>query len=653
MRNPVSARWALCFIEELTKCAQQTDAAQALKAVASIILNTSHAEVAEIVAAHDARWVFHGNTRVGVVWTGKHILLREPPLPGDMVFDVPDTWPRVVIVADPNRPRKKALQFKKRRAPAWTRATFLPRLLTTLAGAEYRLDDAREILGTLQYAFEAGKTVTGVVKGLLPKGYRVDIGVDAFLPEEQLLLGGHNTDDLIGSNVEVRITSFFQKTQTINVALATQSPPTPPPVEVWQEIQKCFDANETVTGRVTASGHSGFAVNVYGMTTFVPFDELQASEKQKTQDLTGKTLDFCIFAIDTANHDLTLSRRFEEFDSWKSLRDAMKAKKPIPGKVEKAVKGGYRVDIGMKQAFVPLSLIKGPGSHDRQSWVGNTYDFHIVKLDWKRQGIVLSRRELLKPDPDRAKRLDEITSGDTLKGTVSHITDYGAFMDLNGVDGLLLLKDMSWHRTKHPSELLRIGQSLDVLVLHVNKEKERVSLGLKQLTSSPWDNIGTKYSVGTRLKRKIANIADYGAFVDMEAGIEGLVHVSEISWAKPPIKASDVLEIGDEVEVVVLSVDCDRKRIALSIKQLITNPWDNIETKYPVGTRLKRKIVTVADFGAFVELEPGIKGLVHVGDISWTNPPVKASDVLEVGDEVEIVVLSVDGDRKRIALGIR
>jgi len=285
----------------------------------------------------------------------------------------------------------------------------------------------------LQRAFEAKQALSGVVKCWSTRGYCVDIGCDAFLEERQVLLAGLDTDNIVGSTVEVVITTFDRKGLAINVSLATSSPVLPPPIEVWQEIQKRFDANETLAGLVTASGRSGFAVDVHGMKTFVSFVELEASEKQTTQHLIGKTLDFCIIAIDFVTHGLTLSRRFEKFDSWKRLRDVKKAKKAIPGKVGRAVKGGYTVDIGMGKAFVPSSLFKGAGAPDRQACVGNTYDFHIVKLDWKRQGIVLSRRDLAMPD--RARRLDEITPGDTLKGTVSNITDYGAFIDLKGIDG--------------------------------------------------------------------------------------------------------------------------------------------------------------------------------------------------------------------------
>jgi ribosomal protein S1 len=572
MRNPASARWALCFLEELPESAQQTEAAQVLKAVASIILKTSPLEVVEIVAAQNAKWIFHRNTKVGVAWTGKHILVREPPAPGDQVLEVPDTWPRVVIVADIDRPRKKVLQFKKRSPPAWTRATFLPRLLTTASGAESRLDDARKEWDRLHLAFEAGQTLTGVVKGPCRGGYLVDVGLDAVLPNKRARSGDGGTDDFIGSTVEVKITHLDQATWRLRVALNDASPFAMDP-ETWKEIEKRFEAMELVPGVVTAIRREGYVVNVLGVETFVPLGELPLREQREAEHSVGETLSFCIVALDKKSQDFTLSRMFDQFEAWSKLLKAKNEKKLVAGRVEGAVRGGFLVAIGLWSVYVPFNHVTGTATargDDPSLHIGKTYEFQVLNLKWERRIVFLTRHKVLQQE--RAARqlqaLAEIVEGEVRKGIVRNLVDYGAFIDLGGADGLLHISEMSWTEIEHPSILLRKGQEIEVKVLKVDRESvpARITLGLKQLTTDPWDVVESKYPVGARIKRRVVALMDYGAFIEIEPGVHGLLHIKEMSSTNPPEKASDLFSKGDEVEVVVLAVDRAGKKLALGIR---------------------------------------------------------------------------------------
>ena len=289
------------------------------------------------------------------------------------------------------------------------------------------------------------------------------------------------------------------------------------------------------------------------------------------------------------------------------------------------------------------------------AFVGNSYEFRVVKLNPDRQNVVLSRRELVEAERNarRSALLTEMMPGDIRKGTVKNITDFGAFIDLNGLDGLLHITDMTWGRLAHPSELLKVGQELDVVVLDVNREKERVSLGLKQKSSNPWDNIDQKFPVGTKVKGKVVNLVPYGAFVEVEPGVEGLVHVTELSWTKRIAKPSDVLKQGQEVEAVVLGINREEQKISLGIRQLETNPWDVAHEKYPPGPMVKGPIRNLTSYGAFLELEEGLDGMIHVSDMSWTRKINHPSEVLKKGDVVEATVLEVDKANQRISLGVK
>lgn len=369
----------------------------------------------------------------------------------------------------------------------------------------------------------------------------------------------------------------------------------------------------------------------------------------------GDEVDVLIEKLEDREGMVVLSREKAEFKkNWEKILTIYKEGDAIEGKVKSVVKGGLLVNIGV-EAFLPASQIDIIPPRNLAGFVGNTYRFKVVKIHQERQNIVLSRRELIEQERSerRAKLLSEMTPGDIRKGTVKNLTDFGAFIDLNGLDGLLHITDMSWGRIGHPSEMLKVGQELDVVVLDVNREKERVSLGLKQKMANPWDNIETKYPVGARLKGKVVNLVPYGAFVELEPGVEGLVHVTEMSWTKRIAKASDVLKPGQEIEAVVLGINREEQKISLGLRQLEVNPWDKALEKYTKGTQVKGKIRNLTSYGAFLELEEGLDGMIHVSDISWTRKINHPSELLKKGDEVEAVVLEVDKLNQRISLGVK
>jgi small subunit ribosomal protein S1 len=340
--------------------------------------------------------------------------------------------------------------------------------------------------------------------------------------------------------------------------------------------------------------------------------------------------------------------------NWDKIVKVFQGDGLIKGKVKAVVKGGLTVNIGV-EAFLPGSQIDIVPPKDLQQFVGNTYDFKIVKINDERKNVVLSRREIIEQEraEKRAKFLESVQVGNTVKGTVKNLTDFGAFIDLDGMDGLLHITDMTWGRLTHPSELLKIGQEIDVVVLDINREKERVSLGLKQTQRNPWDKIEERFPVGATVKGKVTNLVPYGAFVEIEEGVEGLIHVSELSWTKRITRPSDVLTQGQEIEAVVLGVNKEEQKISLGVRQLEPNPWDAIEQKYVIGSKVKGKIRNMTAYGAFVELEEGIDGMIHVSDLSWTRKINHPSEVLKKSDEVEAVVLDIDKVNQRISLGIK
>ena len=339
---------------------------------------------------------------------------------------------------------------------------------------------------------------------------------------------------------------------------------------------------------------------------------------------------------------------------WEFILEHCEEGSIVEGKVIRKVKGGLMVDIGM-EAFLPGSQIDNKRIKNIDDYVDKTYDFKILKINIERKNIVVSRRELLEEERSskKAELLENITEGETRKGIVKNITDFGVFLDLDGIDGLLHITDMTWKRIKHPSEMVQLNDELDVMILHIDKEKGRVALGLKQKESNPWEEIEERYPTGTKVKGKIVNLVPYGAFIEIEPGIEGLIHVSEMSWVKNVTDPSEIVTKGDELEAIVLSVQKNEGKISLGIKQTEKNPWENVDTKFPVGSTVKAEIRNLTNYGAFVELEPGIDGLIHISDLSWIKKVSHPSEVLKKGDTVEALILSVDQESKKITLGIK
>src|SRR5581483_3366825 len=422
--------------------------------------------------------------------------------------------------------------------------------------------------------------------------------------------------------------------------------------EAMKQSNMRFAAGEIVKGTVIEVRPKEVMVDIgyksEGVIAANEFDDIKAVK-------VGDQIDVLIEKLEDKEGMVILSREKAEFKkNWERILTICNEGGVINGKVKAVVKGGLLVNIGV-EAFLPASQIDITTPKNLQQYVGNNYDFKVVKINQERQNIVLSRRELIEQERTerRQKLLSEMTPGDIRKGTVKNITDFGAFIDLNGIDGLLHITDMSWGRIGHPSELLKVGQDLDVVVLDINREKERVSLGLKQKLANPWDSIEAKYPVGAKVKGKVVNLVPYGAFIQLEPGVEGLVHVTELSWTKRVAKPGEGSKQDKKMKAMVLGINLEEQKISLGVRQLESNPWDNAADKYKVGTKVKGKVRNLTSYGAFVELEEGIDGMIHVSDMSWTRKINHPSEVLKKGDEVEAVVLEVDKSNQRIAVGIK
>jgi small subunit ribosomal protein S1 len=355
------------------------------------------------------------------------------------------------------------------------------------------------------------------------------------------------------------------------------------------------------------------------------------------------------------NGQIVLSReKAERLRQWEYILEHCEEGSIVKGRVLRKVKGGLMVDIGM-EAFLPGSQIDNKRIKNLDDYIDKTFEFKILKINIERKNVVVSRRELLEAEriSKKAELLENIKEGDVREGVVKNITDFGVFLDLDGIDGLLHITDMTWKRIKHPSEMCSLGQKLEVMILNVDREKGRVALGLKQKESNPWDQIEKKYPPSTRVRGKIVNLLPYGAFIEIEPGIEGLIHVSEMSWVKNITDPSEIVKKGDEVEAIVLSVQKEEGKISLGLKQAEHNPWDEVEKKYGIGTNVKAEIRSLTNYGAFVELEPGVEGLIHISDLSWIKKVSHPSEVLKKGDIVDAVILSVDKESKKITLGVK
>lgn len=438
--------------------------------------------------------------------------------------------------------------------------------------------------------------------------------------------------------------------------------PEAPGAERKEEFQNLFEESlnqlqegDLVQGRVVQVGKEHVMVDVgYKCEGQIPIQEFQGENGAVTVR-EGDTIEVLLESRDDEEGLIVLSKaKADKIKVWEEVRRACEAGGSVEGRIVGRVRGGLSVDIGVL-AFLPGSQVDIRPVRNLERFVGQTYRFKVLKYNRRRSNIVLSRRVLLEEEraQTREQTLSSLQEGMLVRGVVKNITEYGAFVDLGGVDGLLHITDMSWGRVKHPSEVVQVGQEVEVKVLQFDREKERVSLGLKQTVEDPWSRVEERYPVGSRHEGKVVSIADYGAFVELEKGVEGLVHVSEMSWTKRLRHPSKVVSVGDEVEVVVLGVDSGRRRISLGMKQLKPNPWVTVAEKYPVGTILQGRIRNITEFGIFIGLDEGIDGMVHVSDISWTKRIKHPGEIFKKGQEVQAIVLHIDQENERFSLGIK
>ena len=415
-----------------------------------------------------------------------------------------------------------------------------------------------------------------------------------------------------------------------------------------------FKAGSIVEGTVSAvKGDTVFTDIGYKSEGEVKLDEFS----DPAEAVPGHKFSVMIIALeDDRTGALKLSKHSADAQiRWKMVQERYVEGCVVKGTIRSKVNGGLIVDVDGVEAFLPGSQLDIMPIRDLTPYIGQTYDFKVIKISAERRNVIISRRELIEGTmaEKKAELLSSLAKGEVRKGRVKNITDFGAFIDLDGIDGLLHITDMSWGRIKHPSELLKVGQELDIMVLDVDQERERISLGLRQLSENPWDTIAEQFPKGTRVKGKVVNLAAYGAFVEIAPNIEGLVHISEFSWTKRVARASDMLNVGDEVEVEILDVNSKDQKISLGLKQCMANPWDTVKERYPVGTRVKGKVRNFTTYGAFVELEESIDGMIHVSDMSWTRKINHPSECLEKGKEVEAIVLEVNPQEQRISLGLK
>ncbi len=418
--------------------------------------------------------------------------------------------------------------------------------------------------------------------------------------------------------------------------------------------QPQFTPGEIIEGTVTSVKGDDVLVNIgYKSEGSVSLSEFADPAEVKP----GLTFKVLLRELENdKTHMVVLSKKAADDQiRWEKVLAQYSEGCEVHGTIRSVVRGGLLVDIDGVEAFLPGSQVDVTPVRDLAPFIGQDFDFKVIKISNERKNIIVSRRELIYGSlaEKKAELLASLQKGEIRKGRVKNITDFGAFIDLDGIDGLLHITDMSWGRIKHPSEMLKVGQELDVMVLDVDQEKERISLGLKQTTENPWTTISTQFPVDSRVKGKVVKLAAYGAFVEIAPGIEGLVHISEFSWTKRVARPQDMLQEGDEIMVQVLSVDSENQKIALGIRQTQENPWDSVQDRYPVGSRVKGKVRNWTNYGAFVELEEGIDGMIHVTDISWTRRPSHPSECLQKGQEVEAVVLEVNPKDQRISLSLK
>src|SRR5690349_743538 len=420
--------------------------------------------------------------------------------------------------------------------------------------------------------------------------------------------------------------------------------------------RKEMRAGEVITAEVVRVDSNFVVVNAgLKSESYIPIDEFR-NDRGELEVQPGEFVQVAIEALEDGHGETQLSReKAKRLAAWHDLEAALEQGKVVQGLVNGKVKGGLTVMVNGIRAFLPGSLVDIRPVKDTNPYEGKQLDFKVIKLDRKRNNVVVSRRAVLEQTQgaERDALLASLQEGAVVKGIVKNITDYGAFVDLGGIDGLLHITDLAWRRVKHPSEVLNVGDEVTAKILKFDQEKNRVSLGLKQLGEDPWVGLSRRYPPGTRLFGKVTNITDYGAFVEIEAGIEGLVHVSEMDWTNKNIHPTKVVQLGDEVEVMILEIDEERRRISLGMKQCMSNPWDDFAMNHKKGDKVAGQIKSITDFGVFVGLPGGIDGLVHLSDLSWNRPGEEAVREYRKSQEVEAMVLSIDVERERISLGVK
>src|SRR5687768_6452993 len=420
--------------------------------------------------------------------------------------------------------------------------------------------------------------------------------------------------------------------------------------------RKEMRVGEVITAEVIRADDNYVVVNAgLKSESYIPLEEFR-SDRGEIEVKPGDFVKVAIESLEDGHGETRLSRdKAKRLAAWLDLEEALEKGNVVSGVINGKVKGGLTVTVNGIRAFLPGSLVDIRPVKDTTPYENKTMDFKVIKLDRKRNNVVVSRRAVLEASQgeERQKLLEGLKEGSVVKGIVKNITDYGAFVDLGGIDGLLHITDLAWRRVKHPSEILTVGDEVEAKVLKFDQEKNRVSLGLKQLGEDPWVGLSRRYPPGTRLFGKVSNLTDYGAFVEIEAGIEGLVHVSEMDWTNKNVHPSKVAQLGDEVEVMVLEIDEERRRISLGMKQCMPNPWEEFAMNHKKGDKVRGQIKSITDFGIFIGLPGGIDGLVHLSDLSWNQPGEEAVRNYKKGDETEAMVLSIDVERERISLGVK
>ena len=417
-----------------------------------------------------------------------------------------------------------------------------------------------------------------------------------------------------------------------------------------------IERGSVITGTVVAIDSDWITVDTGLKSEGIVAREEFLSEEGELEVEVGDSVDVVVEAVDNGMGQTLLSReKAKRVETWNFLEKIADNDEIVKGIISSKVKGGFTVDIGSVRAFLPGSLVDVRPIRDTTHLEGKELEFKVIKLDQKRNNVVVSRRAVMEAEnsAEREELLNKLEEGIEIEGIVKNLTDYGAFVDLGGIDGLLHITDMAWRRIKHPSEVVEVGQDLKVKVLKFDRERNRVSLGLKQLGTDPWDNVGGTYPVGSVVKARVTNLTDYGCFAEISEGIEGLVHVSEMDHTNKNIHPSKVVQVGDEVEVMILDIDEERRRISLGIKQTLANPWDEFDKKHERGDKITGTIKSITDFGIFIGLDGGIDGLVHLSDISWNETGEDAIRNYNKGDTVEAMVLSVDAEANRISLGVK